>query len=402
MSALRQRPRQRLFSLFCYFMLLVCFTLLMNGWEYYRYLTVYTFLPIQTPWVEEPIRPQISIRDVHIPIRNGLPLFDPEECSEPMEDWQDAFYPNCNLFHSIDLQNINDDEFKLLGMGGARMVWKVTDPTGMGGALKTLIYKSATFDQTKAEHTRVDAILSERLTSSPHVIDIYGVCGLSTISEIGGVHDKWVSRKLDDKSHRTRLENLDVAIQLSHALADFHGAGGNEESATAVWRNLKSQNVLFVNGKLKINDFDDSILFRRNATDASTCKFQLDAQVYQNKTYQPPELCYSGRDLDEKIDIYALGGLLYGLLTRGRPYNDLRGNFTELKRRKQKGIMPSFEKIKGRNDTATVAIRKAVEQCLRPDPKARPSARQVAKDLEKAYKLASKEEQEETSYSHTS
>ena len=83
---------------------------------------------------------------------------------------------------------------------------------------------------------------------------------------------------------------------------------------------------------------------------ARPCTFQLDANVYQNKTYQPPELCYSGKDLDEKIDIYALGGILYGILTRARPYNDLRGNYTELKRRKQLGIMPSFAKVEGKHN----------------------------------------------------
>jgi len=345
--------------------------------------------------------PKTETFDIHIPVRNGLPLFNPEECAEPMREWQDSFYPNCNLFHEIDFENMHDDELKLLGMGGARMVWKVNDLTGKGGALKTMIYKSATFDQTKAEHTRIDAILSERLTSSPHVIDIYGVCGLSTMSEIGLVDDKWVTRKLvsdeSESHHRSKLEKLDLARQLSHALADFHGAGGSDEVATAVWRNLKSQNVLFVNGKLKINDFDDSILFRKNATDGRPCKFQLDATVYENKTYQPPELCYLGVDLDEKIDIYALGGLLYHILIRSRPYIDIRGNYTELKRRKQNGILPSFDKVRDDNDTVTFAFRKAVEQCMQPDPKARPTARRVAKDLDKAYNRARKEAKEQKS-----
>ena len=80
------------------------------------------------------------------------------------------------------------------------MVWKVSDVVGQQGALKTLIFKNAKFDESKAEHTRVDAILSERLTSSSHVIDIYGACGMSTMSEIGVVHDKWVSRRHDRKT----------------------------------------------------------------------------------------------------------------------------------------------------------------------------------------------------------
>lgn len=275
------------------------------------------------------------------------------------------------------------------------MVWNYNNGEG---ALKTMIYKNAVFDQTKQEHNRIDVILSERLTSSPHVIDIYGSCGLSTMSEVGVVNDKWVTRKMDteenDRSHRTKLQKLDLARQLAHALADFHGVGGNDENATAVWRNLKSQNILFVNGKLKITDFDDSILFRRNATDGSACKFSLDASVYVNRTYQPPELCFSGLDLDEKIDIYALGGLLYQLLTRQRPYNDIRDNQAELNRRKRLGILPSLDKVQGDDDPVTRAFIHAVEQCMKPNPKERPTARQVARDLDKAYKIAEKEERE--------
>lgn len=391
--ALRRGRRRKFSTIFCYFMFLVWATIMLNSWEYYRYRPF--SLILDSAWIEQPIKSS----SVHNPQRNGLPLFDEEECKEPMHSWQDAFYPNCNEFHSIDIHNMNDDELQLLGIGGARMVWKVNDPVGQGGALKTMIYKSAVFDRSKAEHTRIDAILSERLTSSPHVIDMYGVCGQSTISEVGVVDDKWVTRKRkvsgDDSSeptHRTNLEKLDLARQLAHALADFHGAGGSDKEAVAVWRNLKSQNVLFVNGKLKINDFDDAILFRKNATDGTACKFQLDHTVYQNKTYQPPELCFSGRNLDEKIDIYALGGILYQILTRGRPYNDIRGNHAEIKRRKENGILPSFEKIKERNDTASLAFRKAVEQCMQPDPKLRPPARQIAQDLDKAYNRARKDE----------
>lgn len=387
------RRHQKLFSLFFYFMLIVSFSILLHLYECYRYDSSFSSFIPGLPWLETPVK---APRDLHNPVRNGLSLFDPEECKEPIHKWQDEFYPNCNLFHSIDFTEMNDEELQLLGIGGARMVWKVNDVDGRGGALKTMIYKSAVFDQTKAEHTRIDAILSERLTSSPHVIDIYGVCGLSTMSEVGVVDDKWVTRKNvkndSEKTKRTRLEKLDLARQMAHALADFHGAGGSDENATAIWRNLKSQNVLFVEGKLKINDFDDAILLRRNATDGSPCKFQLDASVYQNKTYQPPELCYSGENLDEKIDIYALGGLLYHILTRSRPYNDIRDNQMELKRRKQNGIFPSWDKIKGDNDTVTLAFRKAVEQCMQPDPKNRPTARQVANDLDKAYKQAQNEE----------
>jgi hypothetical protein len=404
----------RIVSLLGYFILLISFTAVLNFWEYHRFaLSSLVSSTTNAPWLDD--NPDNNVDDnsndvdddIRIPIRNGLPLFDPEQCNEPMQEWQDAWYPNCNMFHSIDLADLNNEQFQLLGMGGARMVWKVNDVVGQQGALKTLIFKNAKFDESKAEHTRVDAILSERLTSSSHVIDIYGACGMSTMSEIGVVDDKWVSRNgaispsfsnnsTTKRKHRTKLEKLSLAIQLANALADFHSAGSHDDDiVTAVWRNLKSQNVLFVNGKLKINDFDDSILVRRNESTGKACTFQLDANVYQNKTYQPPELCYSGQDLDEKIDIYALGGILYGILTRARPYNDLRGNYTEIKRRKQVGIMPTFAKIEGRQDIASVALRKAIEQCLRPNPKSRPSARRIARDLEKAYKSASKEAEEQ-------
>jgi serine/threonine protein kinase len=227
---------------------------------------------------------------VHIPVRDGIPLFDLDECTEPLSEWQDAHYPNCNAFHSIDITN--DEEMKLLGLGGHRMVWNHKDQA----VLKVMRWKDSFFEPRQNEHVRIDAIVSERLTSSPHVMNVYGICGLSLLNEMGRPERHW-----QRKVHPER--RLHMAQQLANAVADLHDIDGTNVT-TAVWRNLKPENILFVGDKLKINDFDDSILIRRNSKDGSACKFQLPSAPCRNKTFQPPELCYSGRDLDETIDIF--------------------------------------------------------------------------------------------------
>jgi serine/threonine protein kinase len=298
-----------------------------------------------------------------VPMMNGgIPLF--QESCVPMQEWQMAYYPNCNSLHSLDLTDLQ----QLLGVGSARMVWK------LGGNDNSVALKTTKIHQVQArkslyESWRIDALLSERLTSSPRVLDIYGHCGLSTLNQVGTIRPEWYKQH-----HQSPFNKAALALQLSRAFADVHSIDGNAH-VTAVWCNGKPENVLFVDGKLRITDFDESILLWRQHNE-TLCKFH--SAIRNPKRFQAIELCSPNNELDEKVDIYSLGAMLYCILVGRRPYDQIR--HFQLKR---DGILPDFPPNLG-NDTLTEALQTIVIQCMSHDPSTRPTARQVVRELEKA------------------
>lgn len=316
----------------------------------------------------------------HRPSSIPPPLFD-KKCT-PMKPWQTASYPTCNILHELDF---NGQSTELMGVGGERIVWKVD---GLGtdikkaAVLKMFQWKNNFFVPYQFETQRVDAVIAERLTSSPHSIDIYGFCGLSSLGEVGQKDHHWIRRaqKLPPG------EKLSLGRDLAVALADLHDSD-RDGNITAVYRNLKPENVMFVDGVLKINDFDDSILMRWDASSRSPCKFHLETFAPRKRMYQPAELSIYGSPLTEKIDIYSLGAVLFSILSGERPYSTYGSNNAEKARLLKNGILPQLpSEVTSRNDTATLAMTTAFHKCMAHDPELRPTARAVAANLDVAFR----------------
>jgi serine/threonine protein kinase len=120
------------------------------------------------------------------------------------------------------------------------------------------------------EYVRVDALVAERLTSSPRIYDIYGACGLGIISEFfphGDMESVVVTgdgtmtaEKLHDgyelkpQNNLTAIEKLEIATQMAEALADLHGNKGG----IIVHQDLQLSQYLWTADKsmVKLNDFN--------------------------------------------------------------------------------------------------------------------------------------------------
>ena len=142
------------------------------------------------------------------------------------------------------------------------------------------------FDKRAYEVHRVDAVISQRLTSSPHVIDIHGYCGMSALYEKG-------QYSLDDGYENFALnEKYQMVLQVARGMADIHGidypAGNN---ATIAHRDLKPHNLMmFPNGKVKYGDFNDSHLQQWNKTSGQPCPFyNRGYPTYWGLGYKPSE-----------------------------------------------------------------------------------------------------------------
>jgi serine/threonine protein kinase len=109
----------------------------------------------------------------------------------------------------------------------------------------------------------------ERLTSSPHVINVFGFCGHSVITEYA---EGTRLGELADKSKRTPLARLKIARDIAMGLADVHGIDG-DGNATFVHLDINPANVVSIGGTLKLNDFNIGIILRWNQTSNQHCGF---------------------------------------------------------------------------------------------------------------------------------
>jgi hypothetical protein len=129
------------------------------------------------------------------------------------------------------------------------------------------------------EHNRIDAVAMERLTSSPHVINVFGFCGHSVLTEFG---DGSRVGELADKSRKNPMARLKIASDIAHGLADVHGIDG-DDVASFVHLDVNPANVVSIGGTLKLNDFNIGILRRWNTTSNTPCGFPTQ--------YPNPQVC---------------------------------------------------------------------------------------------------------------
>ncbi len=103
-------------------------------------------------------------------------------------------------------------------------------------------------------------------------------------------------------------ELLDIARQLCEALQAIHDAG-------ILHRDLKPENILInQSGKIQISDFGISLM-------GNSVKTSRDSGLFGTINYLSPEYIQDGR-FDRRSDIYALGLILYELLTGRLPFSE--------------------------------------------------------------------------------
>jgi len=119
---------------------------------------------------------------------------------------------------------------------------------------------------------------------------------------------------------RTVLDfTIDICRGLIHA---------QEKQPGLVHRDLKPENVLVARGRLaKITDFGLAQVIHQAGLESDTSGIETDGRqsvigwkgVAGTPAYMAPEQ-WQGENLDERVDIYALGCMLYEMLTGERPF----------------------------------------------------------------------------------
>jgi eukaryotic-like serine/threonine-protein kinase len=202
-----------------------------------------------------------------------------------------------------------------LGEGAMGVVYRAVDPhIDRVVALKTIrksVLESAAGNLSAALRFRNEARAAGRL-SHPGIVSIYeyGEEGEQSFIAMEYVEGASLLRCTAPQQRLPLEDVLSVMTQLLHALNYAHAHG--------VWhRDIKPSNLIVTaGGQLKVTDFGIARI------DAAA--LTQDASIMGSCGYMAPE-CYRGIELDQRVDLFACGVLLYELLTGRRPFAGLPG-----------------------------------------------------------------------------
>ena len=204
-----------------------------------------------------------------------------------------------------------------LGSGGMGVVYRADDTrAGRQVALKFLL-----------PHHNLDGAARARFLREAHAIAMLDHPNLCTVYEFGTSDDGRLFMALalyDGETLRSRLgrdgrvsvrETVDIARQIAAGLHTAHTAG-------FVHRDLKPANVMLLgDGSVRILDFG---LAKARDHSLSTISVRLGTVSYMS-----PEQIRAG-DIDARADLWALGVVLYEMLTGRKPFQgDEKGSIAD-------------------------------------------------------------------------
>ncbi|KAL3807969.1 hypothetical protein ACHAXA_010771 [Cyclostephanos tholiformis] len=374
-----------------------------------------------------------------------------EGCSEL--DWHGYHFPNCNEIHEIDLRGAvrrdsyvdedaisrNDLPWGFVGNGLWRDVFSC-DPRGEADdasssrtphrppAVLKVMKSEHPYDHRNFERHRRDALVMERLSSSHHLVSIYGYCANTVLTEA-------ISHTLDDviyareneevkrwsprsgyvtkppleswmgkdehgtplATRETELGRIRLALGVFRGLVDLHegvgASGDNIEWLPIVHADLQAKQYLVdsLTGKIYLNDFNRCrFLTKLNSTvsDGNDAGGPRSRTLESCPLYIPtapgsaraPEE-YDMAPLSEKIDVYSAGNILYGIITGLRPWSDERGK--HIRAAIQMGERPLVnDTIRNAVGTVDAELTRLLDRVYEHDPNKRASAREIVGELE--------------------
>ena len=250
----------------------------------------------------------------------------------------------------------------LLGQGAFAAVFRAHDPfLERDVAIKVL-------DPSLA----VDAALEEQFlheartiaaAEHPHIVPLYSADSTGGLLYL-------VMRLLPGQSLQDRIaagklpaaEAARIALECARALAAAHAVG-------VVHRDIKPGNILLdANGNATVTDFGIALVTSRPAR-------ELLGATTGTPLYMSPEQSL-GEPVDGRSDVYALGVVLYEMLTGTCPFSGR--NATEVI---AKHISAAIPKVSERESQTPVALVRLVDRMLAKDPALRPTAVELVREL---------------------
>lgn len=197
----------------------------------------------------------------------------------------------------------------LLGSGGMGTVYRARDEELDEVIALKMLLPEFVDEAGMLERFRREVKLARRVTHKnvARVFDI-GEHGSSKFLTMEYIEGDTLSARVVHQGPMPVLQVVDIAVALCAGLSAAHAAG-------VVHRDLKPENVMIAkDGRVVIMDFG---IARARVEDAS--RTQVGAAI-GTPAYMSPEQVQGLEDIDARADIYALGAMLYELLTGVQPW----------------------------------------------------------------------------------
>jgi serine/threonine protein kinase len=302
-----------------------------------------------------------------------------EKCTPKVEE---LVYPTCNVVHEL----AQHSDIELLSLKGSwRSVWKVE---GQEAVMKMLSLERD-FDRLSIDNHATDIMTMERLTASPYIVNAYGFCSQSVLTEMAHTTGRdYIKQNEIRTRHRLKMAR-DLArgladLQAFHPITDYRSS--RHPPTLFAHNDINIANTVQVGGNVKWNDFNIGLLLRqRNNTDCG-------APVrYKADLWRSPEEIFNASYVRlEQSDIYGLGNIMYQVMTRHQPWTHKEpgGKLTveEIVERKKSGQIPTIpEQYKNSTRTEMHALLFATLACYHPRPDKRPTSFELARALGTAH-----------------
>ncbi|MGI9471404.1 MAG: WD40 repeat domain-containing serine/threonine-protein kinase, partial [Rubripirellula sp.] len=249
---------------------------------------------------------------------------------------------------------------RLLGKGGFGTVWLAED-LNLGRRVALKLPRSLHKDAKLVYEAQTAAKLKH-----PNIVSIYEVGNAGDQVYIASEFiDGDSMRSLIDRARLPVEEAVGIMIVVSHAVDHAHEHG-------VVHRDLKPANIMIDNdGRPHVTDFGIAKQLSEEET------ISTDGQVVGTVAYMSPEQAQGNtRETDHRSDVYALGTMLFELLTEYRPF---RGEPRGILHQKIHEDPPSPRKLIPQlpRDLETIC-----QKCLQREPAKRyQSAKELAEEL---------------------
>lgn len=247
-----------------------------------------------------------------------------------------------------------------IARGGMATIYLATDTKLRRRVAVKVLYPHLAEDPAFVHRFEAEAISAAKL-SHPHVVSVHdqGVDGDTAylvMEYVPGATLRDIIRTQGRLSPRATLQLLDALLS---GLAAAHDAG-------LVHRDVKPENVLLApDGRIKVTDFG---LARAASTHTAT------GALIGTVAYVSPELV-TGNPADTRSDLYAVGVLMYELLTGQQPFSAETGWQVALKHVNESVPSPG-ELVVG----LAPDLDEVVAWCTRHDPEERPHDAQALRD----------------------
>ncbi|RMH39498.1 MAG: serine/threonine protein kinase [Deltaproteobacteria bacterium] len=211
--------------------------------------------------------------------------------------------------------------------------YQILDRLGEGGmgvvylAQHILIEKRVAIKVLKPEAARdptiVRRFIQEAKAASrighPNIVDVtdFGTTRDGTTFQVMElVEGPTLAQVLSEHGRLYVARAVGIAVQIGRALAAAHGKG-------IVHRDVKPENVFLVSGGgrtdfVKLADFGIAKVTHLDGPSTLSPRLTRQGAVFGTPEYMPPEQAMGRADLDHRADVYALGAVLYHMVT-GRP-----------------------------------------------------------------------------------